>query len=143
MSEYISVAVPKKLYRRARALADARGRSPDAIIVEALEQGLPPTSSEKAPLTEDEGEAAVLREMAAYMALHPALVTSHFGQHVAILDGQLIDHDENAAALYTRIANGFPDRFVWLAKVEAEPMPVIHSRLTTCWSLTMVTRTRC
>ncbi len=69
-----------------------------------------------------------MREMEAYIALHPALKANYMGQHVAILDGQLIDHDSDPAALYERIAARYPDRFVWLTAVEEEPLATVKFR---------------
>lgn len=127
MSDQVTVNIPERLYRRARALARERRRPLDAVIAEALEQGMPPETSESAAMPDDQ-ETAVQREMAAYIALHPSLKTQYYGRHVAILDGQLIDHDGDKVALYRRIAARYPDRFVWLTAVEDEPLPTIHAR---------------
>ena len=52
----------------------------------------------------------------------------YLGQHIAILNGQLIDVDEDYGALYERIDAQYPDRFVWMAAVEDEPMPTLVFR---------------
>ena len=121
MSDYVSISIPEPLYRRARALARARQRPLDAVIAEALEQSLPQeaTGSE---------EVAVQREMQAYLALHTELRTTHLGQYVAILDGQLIDQDQDMVTLYGRVYERYPDRFVWLTVVENDPLPTLHFR---------------
>jgi hypothetical protein len=75
-----------------------------------------------------EEDAAVEREMQAYIALHPMLKEKYLGQHVAIYDGQLIDVDEDFDALYRRIDVQYPDEFVWLATVEEEAMPTLVFR---------------
>lgn len=121
MSDYVTVSIPKSLYRRARELAQARQRPLDAVIAEVFEQGLPAEASE-------DDDPAVRREMQAYLALHSDLRTTHLGQYVAILDGQLIDHDQDMATLYGRIYDRYPDRFVWLTLVEDEPLPTLHFR---------------
>lgn len=66
--------------------------------------------------------------MQAYIALHPQLKTTHFGQYVAIYGGQLVDHDADHAALYERIDARYPNEYVWMSKVEAEPMQTLHWR---------------
>lgn len=66
--------------------------------------------------------------MDAYVALHPSLKANYFGEHVAILEGQLVDHDPDPAALYQRIAAQYPDRFVWLTVVEEEPLTTLAFR---------------
>jgi hypothetical protein len=52
------------------------------------------------------------------------------GQHVAIYGGQLVDHDQDFAALFERIEKAYPDEFVWLATVGEEPLPTIYHRST-------------
>lgn len=124
MSEYVTVTIPEALLRRAKKLARVRRRPVDVVIAELLDRALPDEASSVAN-AEDE---AVMREMEAYIALHPALKANYMGQHVAILDGQLIDHDSDPAALYGRIAARYPDRFVWLAAVEEEPLATVKFR---------------
>jgi len=126
MSEYVSVTIPESLARRARELARIRRRPLEAVIAEVLDEALPPPS----PTLEadDREDAAAVREMEAYSALYPTLRETHLGQHVAVLDGQLVDHDSSPEALYQRIVTRYPDRFVWLAKVEDEPLATLHFR---------------
>ena len=125
MSENVSVSIPESLVRRARELARIRRRSLDAVIAEVLDEALPPGGT---PEPVDEEDAAVNREMEAYTALHPALQELYSGQHVAILNGQLVDHDPNPEALYRRIIIRYPDRFVWLTKVEEESLTTLRFR---------------
>ena len=125
MAEYVTVSIPKALLQRARKLARVRRRSVDAVIAELLDEALPPEEAVVAPETED---AAVTREMEAYVALHPSLKTDYLGQHVAILDGQLVDHDADPAALYQRIATRYTDRFVWMTAIEEEPLTTLVFR---------------
>jgi hypothetical protein len=66
--------------------------------------------------------------MEAYVALHPALKADYFGQHVAILDGKLVDHDADPAALYQRVVARYPSRFVWMTAVEEEPLTTLTFR---------------
>jgi predicted transcriptional regulator len=127
MSHGVSVTIPEHLYRKAKEMARARRRSLDDIIVEALEQGLlPPPGLFAGDL--DEEESAVRREMAAFVAQFPSLQAQYGGQHVAILDGRVVDHDPDGEALYRRIASRYPDRFVWLSPVDNEPLPTFHTR---------------
>lgn len=125
MSEYVTVSIPEALLKRARKLARTRRRPVDAVIAELLDGALPPGDD---PFPAGHEEAAVAREMEAYVALHPALVSDYIGQYVAILDGRLIDHDADPAALYQRINTRYPDRFVWLTRVEDEPLTTLAFR---------------
>ena len=126
MSEYVSISIPESLVRRARELARIRRRPLDAVIAEVPDEALPPGRS-SAELADDE-DAAVARAMEAYAMLHPTLRESYSGQYVAILDGRLVDHDPNQEALYRRIVARHPDRFVWLTRVEEEPLATLNFR---------------
>jgi hypothetical protein len=68
------------------------------------------------------------REMLAFIQMHPVLKKKYLGQHVAIFGSQLIDMDEDYAALYERIDAQYPDQFVWMATVEDEPIPTLVFR---------------
>lgn len=123
MAEQISVSIPKPIYQRIQQFANRRNQPLADALAELLDQSLPPTTELKA----DE-DAAVEREMQAYIALHPRLKEKYLGQHVAIYGGKLIDVDEDYGALYQRIDAQYPDEFVWLATVEAEAMPTLIFR---------------
>ena len=126
MSEYVTVSIPEALLNRARKLARARRRPVDALIAELLDGALPP--ADEPASSEVSEDAAVRREMEAYVALHPTLKSDYYGQHVAILDGRLLDHDYDPAALYQRVSARYPDRFVWLTVVEDEPLTTLAFR---------------
>ena len=96
MAEQVSITIPQPIYRRVRELARLRNRTVDDVLVEVLDQALPPDAM---PDVADE-DAAVEREMQAYIALHPMLKEKYLGQHVAIYNGQLIDVDKDYGALY-------------------------------------------
>ena len=129
MSEYVTVSMtlPKRLYRRARDFAREHRRSTDDLVADALELILPPGPQEAVEPAEDT-EAAVQREMEAFVSLHPTLKAQYLGRYVAVLDGRLIDHDADQAALYRRISARYPGRFVWLSPVEEEPLATFHVR---------------
>lgn len=124
MIEQITVSIPQKLYRRVRDLARARNQPVDDVLADVLEQALPADKSYPNSNEDD----AVEREMRAFIQMHPMLKEKYLGQYVAILNGQLIDVDEDYGALYERIDTKYPDQFVWMAKVEDEPMPTLVFR---------------
>lgn len=124
MTEYINVSISQTLYRRARKLAHARNKPVDDVLAEVLNEALP-VNDELDLVNED---AAIEREMQAYITMHAALKEKYFGQHVAILGGQLIDVDADYDALYSRIDAQYPDQFVWLTEVEEEPVPTLVFR---------------
>jgi hypothetical protein len=124
MIEQITISIPQTLYRRARELARSRNRPVDDVLVELLDQVLPPDENEAV----DDEETAVKREMQAYITLHPMLKEKYLGQHVAIYEGKLIDVDQDYGVLYQRIDAQYPNEFVWLATVEEEAMPTLVFR---------------
>jgi hypothetical protein len=124
MADQVIVSIPQKLYRRVRELAYAHDRPVDDMLVEVLDQALPPDDE---PDVNDE-DRGVEREMQAYITLHPMLKEKYLGQHVAVYGGQLIDMDEDFAALYERIEAQYPDEFIWLTTVEEEAMPTLVFR---------------
>lgn len=69
-------------------------------------------------------------ETIAFEQLHPQLVKEYFGQHVAIYQGALVDHDLDLTALRRRIRAKFGQTPVLLREVTKEaklPELVIHS----------------
>jgi hypothetical protein len=124
MSDYVTVSIPEPLYRRARALARARQRPLDAVIAEVFEQGLPPEPADVAT----PAEVAMAREIAAYEAMHPTLMTAHANEYVAIFGGELVDHDPDQTALLRRIDARFPDDVVLLKRVRPLPEPELRIR---------------
>jgi hypothetical protein len=128
MADHVTVTISERLYRRALESARLRQRPIDTVIEEALEQGLSSGAPDTETMSPDDEETAVRREMAAFLELHPSLHKQYSGQHVAIHDGRLVDHDADAEALYRRISARYPDEFVWLAPVADEPLPTLHFR---------------
>jgi hypothetical protein len=96
------------------------------MLIEVLDRALPPGDEQE--LFDYDEDNAVDKEMQAYITLHPMLKEKYLGQHVAIYDGKLIDHDQDFIRLYERIEAIYPNEFVWLATVEEEAMPTLISR---------------
>lgn len=69
---------------------------------------------------DDEWQQAMVREESAYRELHPTLYPAYEGQHVAIREGQLVDYDTDSVALYQRMRQKYPDKFVLMTPVQAE-----------------------
>ncbi len=57
-----------------------------------------------------------------YQAMHAELKPSYFGQHVAIHEGKLVDHDLDPAALVRRVRERFGRIPVLITQVEDEPI---------------------
>ncbi|NKQ34506.1 MAG: hypothetical protein HF973_02700 [Chloroflexi bacterium] len=66
------------------------------------------------------------REEAAYRAMHTELLAQYAGKYVAIYHGQLVDSDEDGAALYLRVRKQYPDEFVLITPVQSEVREIYH-----------------
>ena len=111
MGTKVTISVPDKLYRQAEAIAKGQNRS----IAEFV-------AAQELDSHGDEQDETVAREKAAFIAMHPRLLEKYAGEHVAIHDGRLVDHDADAVALHRRIYVRFPDEFVWIAAVKSQPI---------------------
>ncbi|MEK7277806.1 MAG: hypothetical protein AAB427_10690 [Chloroflexota bacterium] len=64
----------------------------------------------------------IRREFECYQAMHTELKAKYLGQHVAIHEGRLVDHDADAGTLAKRVRQRFGRLPVMLAHVEDEPI---------------------
>ncbi len=70
---------------------------------------------------DDERQKAMDREESAYQAMHAELYAQYAGQHVAIFQGELVDHDEDGNILYQRVRQKYPGKFVLITPVDPTP----------------------
>ena len=122
MVEQITISIPQTLYRRARELARSRNQSVDAV----LEAGVALVEASSLTVSAEE-EQAMIREEAAYEAMHPELMAHYAGQFVAVYQGQLIDHDQDETALLRRLNAQHPNDVVLMKKVRPLPEPVLRN----------------
>jgi hypothetical protein len=123
METTVTLTIPQRLYRRAQKLASKRQMQVEDVLATVLNA----TEDSMESLVPEEDEE-MEREMAAYIAMHPRLLKTHLGQHVAVYHGELIDHDTDYGALYERIVEKYLDEFVLLTTVKAEPIETIVVR---------------
>ena len=128
MDEKVSVSIPATLYQQTQRFARTRQQDTDEAISMLLERALAVEDTTEEVVDWTEPDPAVEREMQAYIAMHPKLKDAFFGKYVAIYHGELIDHDSNMEALFERIDKKYPDEFVWLSRVESEPIETIRVR---------------
>lgn len=121
MSTHVTLTIPDDLFVRAKHLTEVRKAELSDELVDLLEQILASAEIDK-PEDDEVEDPEVVREMNAYLAMHPRLKRTHFGKHVAIYQGKLIDTDEDYDTLTRRIDAQYPDQFVWIATVEEEPI---------------------
>ncbi|MEZ4622947.1 MAG: hypothetical protein R2867_46650 [Caldilineaceae bacterium] len=68
----------------------------------------------------DSQQFQLQQEVEAYKMLHPQFLAQHRGEWVAILHGQLIDHDPNEAVLMARLTEQHPNTLPLVRLVEDE-----------------------
>ena len=71
-------------------------------------------------LDEVEGQA-IHRETQAFWAMHAELVETYSGQHVALYQGKLVDHDSDVSKLEKRVRERFGTLPVLIAPVQPGP----------------------
>lgn len=120
METQIKLSIPANLYERVRQLAKIKQMDVSTVIVDVLDEAVPSIHNDT------ESDAAIDREMAAYIALHPVLKQTYWGMHVAIQGRQLVDYDQDGVRLSKRIYEKYPDTFVWITQVADEPIQTIH-----------------
>lgn len=125
MTQNITVPLTDRTYRRIKQWAEARQQNVGDAIADFLTENLVDDVLIVPPAAADE---RVEREKAAYLRLYPRLKAQYAGQYVAIYNGQLVDHDVEYGALFERIDDRYPDTFVWLTRVEDEPIGTIEFR---------------
>lgn len=113
-------------YERLSRWAELHQRDVGEAIALYLAEYLP--IGERTTVPPAEADPQLEREKAAYERLHAALREKYSGQYVAIYSGQMVDHDSDYGALFERIDDRFPGVFVWLTRVEDEPIGTIVFR---------------
>lgn len=121
MTTRIVVDLPDHVYRRIESLARQSQRMVKDVVAEVVIQSV-------RPFPVNDNREAMLRETAAYQRLHPALVKEFAGRYVAILHGQVVDHDIDPIALLQRVRSTYPDQTVLRRKVGPTPERILHFR---------------
>lgn len=86
-----------------------------------------PTEAEETS-PDDAWEAHISAEAAAWYARPAADRTPYAGQYVAVLEGEVIDHDEDQSALAERIRARYPETPVLITRAEARAPREFHIR---------------
>ncbi len=123
MTMKVTLNLDETLYERAKLLAQSQRQDIAKALTKWLEETLPAAEEGGIPKTSIQGDdAAIDREMQAYIAMHPRLLQRYRNQYVAIHNGELVDHDKEFDSLLARIDAAYPNQFVWLTKVEEQPI---------------------
>ena len=121
MNSVMTLTIPQQLYQRVQRVAQRQQRNIDDVAQEVLAQGLSPLEVSPENLGKE-------REKRAFRRLHTTLLKQYADEYVAIYHGELVDHDANQAALFARIDEQYPDQFVLIRPLRAEPEIVYNHR---------------
>lgn len=121
MSKQITLTLPDDVYEQIQQTADADQRPIADFLTDTIVEATPIFSV-------DPRRPAMLREKAAYLAMHSQLLEQYEGMYVAIFQGQVADHDQDVSELIRRIERDYPDEIVMVKQVTEEPDRVLHIR---------------
>ncbi len=119
MNMNITISLSQSTYNHIERWAKLRQQDIDTVISEYLNDAMPLLDNLTIPPAEP--DPAVEQERAAYLRMYPDLQKTHAGQYVAICNGELVDFDSDEAALFARIDDLYPDKFVWMTRIEDVP----------------------
>lgn len=123
MRTEVTLSIPDELYQRAKRIAQSSQRG----VAEVLAESIVLVDNRDEVLDLSEFDEALEREKMAYIAMHPMLWEKYPGQHVAIHNEELVDHDSDLDALWERIDARYPDEFVWVATVKEQPIEILRN----------------
>jgi len=112
-----TITIEPELYQRVEIAASEQETSVDEMLANAARDYLWELDRQK-----------ISRESEAYLQMHADLKEHFLGQHVAIHNGVVVDHDLDLQALYKRIRQRFGCTAVMMTLVEEEPMRVLVRR---------------
>jgi len=111
------IAVRADIARSIEKLAHEQGTDAEALVNKWLQWQLALAREQR-----------IREEAARYRAQHSALFPVYAGQYIAMLNGELLDHDAEIGPLYQRMRERFGDEPVLITPVTAEPLPVLNMR---------------
>ena len=117
MTSTIQVPLNPDLAESLREIADKQGQSLENVLDDLVRQYVRQARREK-----------IRHECRHYERIHPTLKQNYAGQHVAIHEGQLVDHDVDPMGLVQRIRERYGRIPVLVTRVSEEPFPEFSIR---------------
>ena len=101
-------------------------RVPDEVQARQVKITIEPVELEEAGVTLTPRQKALHREMDHFVKMHPHLVSRYPGQYVAILDGRVVDADQDRVRIWSRVEAQYANQPVFITRVRSESLPPLH-----------------
>ena len=101
-----NLAINDETFARLQRLAEAQHIPADTLADRAIQKFL-----------NAQARRQMQSETEAFRALHPTLLATYPNQYVAVHGGQLVDHDPDQLAVFTRVEKQWPSQVVLIAQV--------------------------
>jgi hypothetical protein len=121
MTVDVTLKVPDILYRRVEHIAHETRQDVADVLLEAVANAFP-------LFHVDENLPQMLREGAAFEAMHGELWAKYPQQYVAVHRGQVIDRDVDEIVLLERLDAKYPDDVVLVRQVLRQPQGELYYR---------------
>jgi hypothetical protein len=102
-----TIALPETVAKDLNELAKSEGIAVDRVVENAL-----------ALYRRELGQDKIATEIEAYHRKYPRLRARYLGKYIAMHNGRVVDHDQDASALYLRIRKRFGNTPVLMRQVE-------------------------
>ncbi len=113
MTTLVQVPMDRKLVDEMKQLTTIVGMSLEDMMNDMARKYLREVRRKKLALEQEH-----------YVSMHNGLKEQYYGQHVAIYNGELVDHDDDLGALVHRVRERFGHAPVLITQVEEDAMPV-------------------
>lgn len=123
VSQSITITLPDNVYRRVQNLAEETQRDVVELVTERIVDSF---AGYTFPI--DPNRPKMIRERAAYEAMHQSLLPGYVGKYVAIYQAELIDADDDIMELDKRVRAQYPDELILITRVEPEAQRTLHFR---------------
>lgn len=113
----IKVAIQEELLEPIRRVAEQEKTSVESLVNDWLRRQLALVREQK-----------IHEETARFRAKHAELRVKYLGQHIAMRNGEVVDHDSDARKLYLRVRKQYGDSPILIAPVGEQPIQTYQMR---------------
>lgn len=121
MGTEITFTLPDAVFRQIEAVAQRTQRQISDVLVDVVAEAFP-----RVYVSPDRERMEA--EERAYERQRPTILAHYEGEYVAILGGEVVDHDVNEMELVARIQSRFPDDIVHIRLVTQKLQPELRFR---------------